>query len=373
MSPLPCGFDMPIEYEGMTISESHKHTREAASVFDVGHMGQLRITGKDHEAFIESITVADVTNMPMHQTKLSVMTTPDGGIIDDLMVTRYTPEEAYMVINAGCKDKDVAHILSSLDASGMDVTVTDVSERALIALQGPKASAVLQQHVPFDLSRQHFMSHYRSEIAGVEAWVTRCGYTGEDGFEISVPREEGEKIARLLLAHAEVAPAGLGPRDSLRLEAGLNLYGHEIDTRTTPVEAGLTWLMSKRRRAEGGFPGDHAVQDHLANGVTRHLVGVVVPKGAPARERTQIYAADGETLVGHVTSGLFSPMLRHPIAMAYVNNGSDKAGTPLKVKVRGKLQDAVVVPLKRKAGAGGFEGAIPSGGFYRGGDWDLKV
>ncbi|GKT29757.1 Aminomethyltransferase, mitochondrial [Aduncisulcus paluster] len=339
-----CGWEMPVKFQPIT--KAHLHTRESAGLFDVSHMGQVFVAGPDREKFMEAITVADVSHLPMNKTQLSVLTTPDGGIIDDLMITR-REGYLYVVINAGCKEKDLKHMKRTLcEHPEWDVTMSDISEeRQLIALQGPKAKDVLSRFVDYDLSKQPFMSQCMSRIMDIPCYVTRCGYTGEDGFEISVPTIHAELIARILLDEEEVLPIGLGARDSLRLEGGFCLYGNDITTLTTPVEAGLTWLISKRRRKEGGFLGDETIKEQLASGVLKKRVGFIVDKGAPARHGAKIYDATGKHRVGVVTSGGYSPCLKKPIGEAHVNIGHNKVGTKLMIQVRKKMVPVTVAKM----------------------------
>eukprot|EP00767_Chilomastix_cuspidata_P002724 gnl/Chilomastix_cuspidata/285.p1 GENE.gnl/Chilomastix_cuspidata/285~~gnl/Chilomastix_cuspidata/285.p1 ORF type:complete len:392 (-),score=177.12 gnl/Chilomastix_cuspidata/285:35-1210(-) len=356
------GWEMPLKYEKPIIA-SHNHCREHASLFDVSHMSQLTFTGKDRERFLESITMADITNSSMRQTRLSCFTTPDGGIIDDLMVTRHK-DNVFFVSNAGCREKDLKHLHESLEASGMDVAMTDHTfDRQLLALQGPDVAHIMQELLDYDFTSQPFMSQFFGKLGGkYGVWVSRSGYTGLDGVEISMRREDAEAVANLLLRQPNVELCGLGPRDSLRLEGGLCLYGNEMSTRTTPVEAGLMWMVSQRRRKEGGFPGDHVIQEQLRSGVVRKRVGFVVDKGAPAREHAEVWDATGAYRIGHVTSGLFSPTLRKPIGMAYVNFPHHKVGSKVSVMVRGKLQPATIVKMPFVQ--------PERGGFYRGGSFE---
>ncbi|KAG9393620.1 Aminomethyltransferase [Carpediemonas membranifera] len=339
------GFAMPVKYDGVGIIESHLHCRNNASLFDVSHMGQVKLGGKDREKFLEKITVCDVTHMAPHQTKLSVMTTPEGTIIDDMMITRHD-DHCFLVLNAACFAKDSAHIKNMIKQLGMDVTFDDISpDRALMAIQGPKAARSLQNIVKANLAQQPFMSQRSDEFKGEEILVSRCGYTGEDGFEVSVPNALAEDFAQSLLDQDGVAPCGLGARDSLRLEAGLCLYGNDIDTTTTPIEANLTWLITKRRRAEGGFIGDNVIIPQINDPklVTRRRVGLCI-KGAPAREHTPVFTTSGAP-AGEITSGLFSPCLKKPISMGYIDVPHHKADTELLVEVRGRKQPAKVVKM----------------------------
>ncbi|KAF9907462.1 hypothetical protein EC991_010926 [Linnemannia zychae] len=338
------GWSMPVQYSNLGVGASHNWTRNNASVFDVSHMLATRITGKDRVKFYESITVADIENLPVGSSTLSVFTNENGGIIDDTIICKHQ-DSLYVVSNAGCADKDLAHIGAQLKAfqnKGGDVDLKIIDDHALIAIQGPKAAAVIEGLVGKSLQDFPFMDGRFMTIKGIECHVARSGYTGEDGFEISVPNSDAVEFTKLLISDPRVELAGLGARDSLRLEAGLCLYGNDLDETTTPVEAGLTWTIGKRRRAEGGFLGAEKIQEQLKNGVSRRRIGLVV-QGAPAREGAPIYA-NGE-LVGKVTSGCPSPSTKKNVAMGYVKNGVHKSGTELEVEVRGRKQKAVVTKM----------------------------
>ncbi|KAG9064085.1 hypothetical protein KI688_003264 [Linnemannia hyalina] len=338
------GWSMPVQYSNLGVGASHNWTRSNASVFDVSHMLATRITGKDRVKFYESITVADIENLPVGSSTLSVFTNENGGIIDDTIICKHQ-DSLYVVSNAGCADKDLAHIrplLKAFQNKGGDVDLKIIEDHQLIAIQGPKAAAVIEELVGKSLQDFRFMDGRFMTIKGIECHVARSGYTGEDGFEISVPNSDAVEFTKLLIADPRVELAGLGARDSLRLEAGLCLYGNDLDETTTPIEAGLTWTIGKRRRAEGGFLGAEKIQDQLKNGVTRRRIGLVV-QGAPAREGAPIYA-NGE-LVGKVTSGCPSPSTKKNVAMGYVKNGVHKSGTELEVEVRGRKQKAVVTKM----------------------------
>lgn len=341
------GYSMPVQYkEG--IKESHLFVRESAGLFDVSHMGQIRLHGRDRVPFLETIVVADVAAIPDHSAQLSVMTVPSGGILDDTIITNLG-DRIGMVINAGCKDKDLAHIrqhISDANSKGMDISLEVIEDHELLALQGPKAASVMQELVPAeeDLSKMAFMTAKHIPVAGVPCLVSRCGYTGEDGFEVSVPADKTIEFFENLTSRDEVLPIGLGARDSLRLEAGLCLYGNDIDETTSPVEAGLTWTIGKRRREEGGFLGEETILKHLNEGITRRRMGFVMPKGAPARGGEDILNSDGE-VVGNVTSGSFSPSLGTAIGMGYANKPFNKSGTQLQVRVRSRTNDIQVKKL----------------------------
>jgi aminomethyltransferase len=332
------GYAMPVQYPTGILAE-HLHTRRAAGLFDVSHMGQLRLTGQGAIAAIERLVPGDIGALAEGRIRYTMLTNDQGGIIDDLMIARRAGELG-LVVNAGTKEGDIAHIAAHLPA---DVTLAHETERALLALQGPLAAAVLARHLP-GVEQMKFMSETGGEIAGVYLTLTRSGYTGEDGFELSIPAEHAEQVARLLLAEPEVLPIGLGARDSLRLEAGLCLYGHDIDETTTPIEADLLWTISKRRRTEGGFHGDEIIQNQIAHGPARRRVGILPEGRAPAREGTEIQDPTG-TPIGRVTSGGFGPSADRPVAMGYVDAAAAITGAPVQLIVRGKPLPARIVPM----------------------------
>ncbi|CEI86695.1 Putative Aminomethyltransferase [Rhizopus microsporus] len=339
------GYSMPVQYDNMGLIASHLHTREKASIFDVSHMLQSRVTGKDRKKFFETLVVADLHNMPVGQGTLSVFTNEQGGIIDDTIIMQQE-DNLYVVSNAACADKDIAHIrkhLTEFQNKGGDVDFNIITDHSLIAIQGPKAAAALEELVGKDLNDFSFMHGRHMDIAGVPCHVARSGYTGEDGFELSIPTEEIVTITEKLLAHPDVELAGLGARDSLRLEAGLCLYGNDLDETTTPVEAGLTWTIPKSRRETGGFLGAEHILPQIKGGVTRRRIGLMV-EGAPARGGAEILNKEGE-VIGTVTSGCPSPSLKKNIAMGYVKNGYHKKGTELNVKVRNKVYSANVTKM----------------------------
>ncbi|MGK9236382.1 glycine cleavage system aminomethyltransferase GcvT [Inquilinus limosus] len=337
------GYEMPVQYPAGILKE-HLHTRAEAGLFDVSHMGQAWLEaepGEDVAALIETLVPGDIAGLAPGRIRYSLLLNDEGGILDDLMITR-SPDPAllFLVVNAACKDADFAHIATKLAGRARLVRLDD---RALIALQGPKAAEVLARHA-FGADDLAFMESGSFALDRVECLISRSGYTGEDGFEISAPAEEAERIARFLLSEPEVAPIGLGARDSLRLEAGLCLYGHDIDTTTTPVEAGLAWTIGKRRRAEGGFPGADRILKQLAEGPARKRVGLKPEGRAPAREGTPILSSDGRE-IGRVTSGGFGPTVGGPVAMGYVEAGFAAAGTPVSLLIRDKAHPAVVAAL----------------------------
>jgi aminomethyltransferase len=345
MAPF-AGYDMPIQYPAGVLAE-HLHTRKAAGLFDVSHMGQALIEGADHASVagvLEELCPADLLNLGPGRQRYTQMLNEKGGIVDDLMVTRPTGADGALrlVVNAARKAVDFDLIRQRLPAG---VRLTPLPDAALIALQGPLATPTLARLAPGEgLETMAFMSARPARLKELETFVSRSGYTGEDGYEISLASSEAERFARLLLSQPGVAPIGLGARDSLRLEAGLCLYGHEIDETVDPIEAGLSWSIQKRRRVEGGFPGAKRILDALAQGTERKRVGLRPDGRAPAREGAEIVATDGAP-VGAVTSGGFGPSVNGPIAMGYVKRAHAAAGTPVSLMVRGKPLSARVVAL----------------------------
>jgi aminomethyltransferase len=336
------GYEMPVQYPTGILSEHH-HTRSAAGLFDVSHMGQVTLTGADAAAGLEALMPIDVIDLAVGRQRYALFTNPRGGILDDLMVTNLG-DRLFVVVNAACKSADIAHLQSSLpDDCALEVLV----DRALLALQGPAAASVLGRLAP-ETATQAFMAVAEVEIEGVACLVSRSGYSGEDGYEISIPAEASEAIARRLLAEDEVAPIGLGARDSLRLEAGLCLYGTDLDEDTTPVEAGLVWALSKARRADGarpgGYPGDEVILGQLADGAARRRVGLKPEGRAPVRGGAELVDDTGRP-VGSVTSGGFGPTVGGPVAMGYVETAFAKEGTALNALVRGKAQAMQVTRL----------------------------
>ena len=331
------GYEMPIQYEG--IIAEHRWTRSSAGLFDVSHMGQLVIAGPDAEQGLERLLPADLKILRDGRLRYSLLLTEDGGIIDDLMVTR-RGDHFYMVVNGATKHGDIEHLKERLPRT---VVVDHMKEQALLALQGPRAVDALSRLAP-GVEELGFMSGGAFQLDGGAAWISRSGYTGEDGFEISVPAARVEQVATLLAEQPEVKPIGLGARDSLRLEAGLPLYGHDLDTTTTPVEAGLGFALSKRRRDEGGYAGWARIVSELADGPVRRRVGLAVEGRQPVREGAVVIDADGDE-VGKVTSGGFSPMLEAPIAMAYVPAASAAPGSDIGLVQRGKVFRAKVAEM----------------------------
>ena len=333
------GYAMPIQFEG--IVAEHEWTRNHAGLFDVSHMGQLFVSGDGAEAALETLLPIDLSTLELGALRYSLLLENGGGILDDLIVARWR-QGFFIVVNGATKHADMATMRDRLP-DGM--ALEHFEDRALLALQGPEALAALERHTTgqWPLAGLTFMRGGPFAVAGVDAWISRSGYTGQDGFEISIPSVEARRIAELLCAEPEVRPAGLGARDSLRLEAGLPLYGHDLDPSTDPVSAGLSWAIAKGRRERGGFPGYERIAASLAQGPRMRRVGLSLDGRLPAREGAPVFA--GETEIGSVTSGGFSPSLGHPIAMAYVSPAHAAAGTALGIEVRGRMLDARVVPL----------------------------
>jgi len=332
------GYDMPVQYPDGILTE-HRHTRDQAGLFDVGHMGQAILRGDNVVAALETLVPGDIAGLEEGQIRYTQFTNEAGGILDDLMVTN-RGDHLFLVVNAGCKDADYAHIVAQL---GSKVELEIIDDRGLIALQGPEASGVLARHAS-GVETMPFMTLKDIEIAGISCLVSRSGYTGEDGYEISVPGTQAAQLAEILLAEAEVAPVGLGARDTLRLEAGLCLYGHDIDETTSPIEAGLLWSIGKRRREEGGFLGADRIISEIANKPSRRRVGILPEGRAPARDHTEITDRNG-TKIGTVTSGGFGPSVNGPIAMGYVATEHAAVDTSLQLTVRGKSLNSKVIKL----------------------------
>lgn len=334
------GYSMPVQYPSGLMAE-HKHTREAAGLFDVSHMGQLRLVGPDAAAALETLLPVDVIGLGLHKQRYGLLLNEAGGILDDLMFVN-RGEDLFLVVNGACKAADIAHIQQRI---GKRCQVIPMPEQALLALQGPQAAAALGRLAPEVLGLV-FMTGAQVDIDGIPCYVTRSGYTGEDGFEISVPGAQAEALARKLLAQPEVAPIGLGARNSLRLEAGLCLYGNDMDDKTTPVEATLTWAIQKVRRTggarAGGFLGADTVLPQLDDPalLTRKRVALIATERVPVREPAVLENMDGQQ-IGVITSGLLSPTLNQPIALAYVQPDYTEVGTELFAMVRGKP-----VPMK---------------------------
>ncbi len=339
------GYEMPVQYEG--ILAEHQHTRAGAGLFDVSHMGQAVLAGPDHAtvaAALEALVPADILNLAPGRQRYTQLLNETGGILDDLMVFRSADPaddgRLFLVVNAACKDADYAHIGANLPGG---VTLTPSEDRALLALQGPKAAEVMAR-LGAEVADWPFMSGGPTTVAGIPVHATRSGYTGEDGFELSVAADRAADLWTALLADPDVKPVGLGARDSLRLEAGLCLYGHDMDETVTPVEAALTWSIQKRRREEGGFPGADVVRRQIAEGPARVRVGIRPAGRAPAREGAEILS-DGGAAIGRVTSGGFGPTLGGPVAMGLVDAAHAAPGTRLTLMVRGKPLEAEVAAL----------------------------
>jgi len=331
------GYQMPVQYEG--IMAEHLWTREKAGLFDVSHMGQLLIHGRNVDAALEKLMPGDFQAAADMKPKYSLLLDDEGGIVDDLMATR-RGEDFYVVVNGATKHDDIDYMQRRLPG---DVVIDYMKEQALLALQGPRAAEVLDSIVPgvADLS---FMQGGPFEWQQQKLWISRSGYTGEDGFEISVPAGAAADLADAITAHELVKPIGLGARDALRLEAGLPLYGHDLDEKTTPVMAGLTFAINKRRRDEGGFAGAMRILAELENGPIEKRVGFEIDGRQPVREGALVLDGEGNE-VGRITSGGFSPSLQRPIAMGYVAAHLAEPSTALKLEQRGKLFEARVTPM----------------------------
>jgi len=343
------GYSMPVEYSSLGIIPSHLHTRKNCSLFDVSHMLQTKVFGKDRFEFIESITVADVRGLKTNTGCLTIFTNENGGIEDDLIVTN-ADGFLYVVSNAGCRTKDIKLMqgkIQDMQGQGKDVSLEFLDEKGLIALQGPTMHKALQPLLDVDLTKIGFMQSFVGKVAGIEdCRITRCGYTGEDGVEISVATEKTAILAQALLdSQGDAALAGLGARDSLRLEAGLCLYGNDIDENTTPVEATLAWTIPKSRRQTGGFPGDSVIIDQLKNGATKKRVGFI-STGPPIRGKATILDTQGN-VIGQTTSGCPSPSLGKGsnISIGYVDKKVSKLGTEVNIMVRNKPVPAKITKM----------------------------
>lgn len=332
------GYSMPVQYPAGILTE-HLHCREKAALFDVSHMGQAILEGPNAAARLETLVPGDIVGLAPGRTRYTQFLAADGGILDDLMVTRLAgdPDRLFIVCNAAMKAADFALMREKLP----DLTLDVWEDRALIAVQGPRAVEVVEGLVP-GVQALTFMQGGDFEWRDSPLFVTRSGYTGEDGFEISLPASQGETFAERLLSHPDCAPIGLGARDSLRLEAGLCLYGHDIDTTTDPIEANLAWSIAKRRRTDGGFPGAARIQKALADGPARLRVGLMLEGRQPAREGAELATPEGR-IVGRITSGGFAPSLGKPVAMGYVERACAQSGAELAAMVRGKALAARVV------------------------------
>ncbi|MHC8326673.1 glycine cleavage system aminomethyltransferase GcvT [Pseudomonas sp. LB1P83] len=337
------GYEMPVQYP-LGVMKEHQHTREMAGLFDVSHMGQIRLYGAGAAQALEALVPVDIVDLPVGMQRYALFTNEDGGILDDLMVAN-AGDYLFLVVNAACKDQDLAHLTKYLHGHCDVESLFD--SRALLALQGPCAADVLAR-LASEVKAMTFMQFARVRLLGIDCYVSRSGYTGEDGYEISVPVEQANVLARSLLAEPEVKAIGLGARDSLRLEAGLCLYGHDMEPRTTPVEASLTWAISKARRADGvragGFPGAERVFAQQRDGVLSKRVGLLPKERTPVREGTQIINAH-QQVIGRVTSGGFGPSFGGPVAMGYVESTYAALDTEVFALVRGKAVPMHVVKM----------------------------
>lgn len=321
------GYQMPVQYEG--VMAEHLWTREHAGLFDVSHMGQVLLTGDAPDAALETIIPGDIAGLAVNRMRYSLLLNDEGGILDDMMVTRRA-KDLYLVVNGACKYDDLAYMRETLPD---EVVITLLDERALLALQGPKAAEALSRLIP-DVTDLYFMQAGHFLFEGMALWISRSGYTGEDGFEISIDCDHAASFADRLCAIDSVRPIGLGARDSLRLEAGLPLYGHDLDETTSPVEGDLGFAISKRRRSDGGFAGAQRVLGELTSGAPRKRVALTVEGRQPVREGAELFA--GDTPIGTVTSGGFAPSIGAPIAMGLVKSSLAQLGTALEAEVRGK-------------------------------------
>jgi aminomethyltransferase len=334
------GYEMPVQYPSGILKE-HLHTRASAGLFDVSHMGQAFLSGAEPDRALERVTPADVVGLREGMQRYGLLLNERGGIKDDFMFSRLAGErDLYLVVNAGKKESDFAYLDDQLRGAA---ELTPKPDRALLALQGPAAGAVLERHAP-GTDGLNFMNVVRTHVAGAPAIMSRSGYTGEDGFEISLEGADAVRVARALLAEPEVLPIGLGARDSLRLEAGLCLYGHDIDETTDPVEANLVWSIGKRRKLNKDFPAAEDIMSRVFHGAPRRRIGIRPEGKAPAREGTEI-ADKSSRVIGRVTSGGFGPSLNAPVAMGYVDSRFAADGTELDLIVRGRAMPARVAPV----------------------------
>lgn len=336
------GYAMPVSYP-LGILKEHQHTREHAGLFDVSHMGQLIISGAEVTTALEKLLPVDLEALALNQQTYALFTNKNGGVIDDLMITRLEENKYFLVINAACKEKDISHLRENLQ--GLDIQVLE--NQALLALQGPTAKDVMNKYID-ELNTLGFMWGRRVEIEGIECYINRAGYTGEDGFEISVGNSDAEKLAKILLSQDEVEAVGLGARDSLRLESGLCLYGHELNEDITPIEAGLIWSISKSRRKDGskeaGFLGADLILEQIENGTAMKRIGLKIDGRVSAREGAELRSSEGD-VIGEVSSGGFGPTVGSPVAIAFVKKEFAEVGTKLQAVVRNKSLDAEVFKL----------------------------
>ena len=334
------GYEMPVQYAN-GVKQEHLHTRKHAGLFDISHMGQVRLFGDNAAEVLEALVPSNIKGLAEQGQCYTVLTNKNGGIIDDLMVTN-ADDHLFIVINAACKENDINYIRSQLPDS---CELEELTDFALLALQGPKAVDAMQR-LCAEATELTFMSGKQFNVKGTNCFINRCGYTGEDGFEISIPEEHVENIARYLLAEDEVELIGLGARDSLRLEAGYCLYGHDLDETTSPVEANINWVISKTRLQDNtnSFPGMEIIREQLQHGTERRRVGILSEGKAPIREGASVFN-EQEQIIGTISSGGFGPSVEKPIAMAYINQQYATIGTQLIVKVRDRVQHVKVVPL----------------------------
>ena len=337
------GYEMPVSYP-LGIKKEHTHTRERAGLFDVSHMGQIRLSGEHAMSALESLVPVDIIDLPLMKTRYALFTSENGGVMDDLMVTNLGGNSLFLVVNAACKDSDFEHLQHNLGSS-CELELCD--DLALLALQGPKAVKVLSEHAP-SIKEMAFMTAKQTKIDEIDCLVTRSGYTGEDGFEISVSAKDAESLASLLIANDEVEWIGLGARDSLRLEAGLSLYGHELDISHSPVESSLNWALSKVRRLggerEGNYLGDQVILNQLENGSDTKVVGILPEGKMPVRDGAIIQDENGNQ-VGYVTSGGFGPTLNKPISIARIETKFNQSQSKLFGLVRDKIIAVEIVKL----------------------------
>ena len=337
------GYEMPVSYP-LGIKKEHTHTRERAGLFDVSHMGQIRLSGEHAMSALESLVPVDIIDLPLMKTRYALFTSENGGVMDDLMVTNLGGNSLFLVVNAACKDSDFEHLQHNLGSS-CELELCD--DLALLALQGPKAVKVLSEHAP-SIKEMAFMTAKQTKIDEIDCLVTRSGYTGEDGFEISVSAKDAESLASLLIANDEVEWIGLGARDSLRLEAGLSLYGHELDISHSPVESSLNWALSKVRRLggerEGNYLGDQVILNQLENGSDTKVVGILPEGKMPIRDGAIIQDENGNQ-VGYVTSGGFGPTLNKPISIARIETKFNQSQSKLFGLVRDKIIAVEIVKL----------------------------
>jgi aminomethyltransferase len=337
------GYEMPVSYP-LGIKKEHIHTREKAGLFDVSHMGQIRLVGKNAKRALESLVPVDIIDLPLMKLRYALFTNKDGGVMDDLMVTSLGDEDLFLVVNAACKEVDFEHLLNTI---GVECKVEFLEDVALLALQGPKAHEVLAEIAP-STSEMTFMTAKQLVINGIDCFITRSGYTGEDGFEISLLAKDAEELAKLLLSNEEVEWVGLGARDSLRLEAGLSLYGHELDNDHSPVESSLNWALSKVRRAggerEGNYLGDNIIMSHLNEGSESKVVGLQPEGRMPVRDGALIEDEFGNE-AGQVTSGGFGPSINRPIAIARIKKNYIESQSKLFALVRDKKIAVEIVKL----------------------------